>query len=149
MNTDKPDALALALLRVEQGWNMAHRGAPQEDAVVLAAEVKRLTALINTPEVVDFAQAVQLEATHQRARWGSDHDAGKADADWLWLLGYLAGKALHNPGPFDPPGHRAQQRDKKLHRIVTVAAAAANWHAQILGASNMRPGILPPAGETD
>jgi ClpX C4-type zinc finger protein len=105
-------------------------------------------ALLNTPEIFDFAKAVQLEAAHQRERWGSNHDAGKTEADWLWLLGYLASKALHNPGPYDPPGHRAQQRDKKLHRIVTIAAAAANWHAQILGASDMRPGIEPPPGET-
>lgn len=141
------DAVALALTRVEQGWNMATRDAPQEDAVALAAEVKRLRAVLNTPEVIDFGKAVALEAAHQRERWGTDHDAGKSDADWIWLLGYLASKALHNPGPFDPPGHRTQQRDKKLHRIVTIAAAAANWHAQILGASNMRPGIEPPPGE--
>ena len=31
-------------------------------------------------------------------RWGNDGDAGKTDADWFWLIGYLAGKALHNPG---------------------------------------------------
>lgn len=118
------------------------------DNARLGKRVAELENLLNTPEVIDFGKALRLEAAHQRERWGSDHDAGKTDADWLWLLGYLASKALHNPPPFDAPGHRAQQRDKKLHRIVTIAAAAANWHAQILGATNMRPGIAPPTGES-
>lgn len=134
--------------------------------------------LLNTPEIFEFAKAVQLEAAHQRKRWGSDHDAGKTDADWLWLLGFLAGKALHNPAPHDQEGavlfhvhedpHTGEplyftpdgcEHDgcverrappalaKQLHRIVTVAAAAANWHAAKLGQTNMRPGIASPAGE--
>lgn len=110
-------------------------------------KARELRALINTPEIIDFAKAVQLEAAHQRQRWPSEQDAGKTDADWFWLIGYLAGKALHNPGPFDPPGHRKQQGEKQLHRIITVAAAAANWHAARLGQTNMRPGIDTPAGE--
>jgi hypothetical protein len=113
------------------------------------------------------------------------HDAGKTDADWYWLIGYLAGKALHNPPEQVPDwnwcdlcGHRPsaiggycsecdvlthavetssvaevpaliEQRkasaktavEKQLHRIITVAAAAANWHAAKLGKTNMRPGI--------
>ena len=104
----------------------------------LQGEVKRLRALLNTPEIADFAKAVQLEAAHQRERWPSEQDAGKTDADWFWLIGYLAGKALHNPGG---------EPDKQLHRIITVAAAAANWHAAKLGQTNMRPGIATPAGE--
>jgi hypothetical protein len=102
-------------------------------------ERDRLNALVNTPEVVDFGMAVRLEAAHQRERWGSDHDAGKTDADWFWLIGYLAGKALHNPG---------DDHAKQLHRIITVAAAAANWHAAKLGKTDMRPGIDTPAGES-
>ena len=99
----------------------------------LGREVERLRGLLNTPEIQDFSKAVVLEALHQRERWGS----GKTDADWFWLLGFLAGKALHNPGD-DPK--------KKLHRIITIAAAAANWHAAVQGQTNMRPGILPPPG---
>lgn len=49
-------------------------------------------------------------------------------APWFWLIGYLAGKALHNP-PKDDMG----DRDARLHRITTIAAAAANWHAATLG----------------
>lgn len=107
-----------------------------------ASHIARLEARLNTPETRDFASAVVLEAAHQLERWGSDHDAGKTDADWLWLIGYLAGKALHNPGTTPEDA-----LDKKLHRIITIAAAAANWHAQVLGKSNVRPGIVPPESE--
>jgi len=95
---------------------------------------------INTPEIHDFMSAVVNEALHQRERWGVEHDGGKTDADWFWLIGYLAGKALHNPpkGDMDPA-------DARLHRIITVAAAAANWHAATLGVfTRMRPGIEEP-----
>tara|TARA_R110002074_G_scaffold21173_4_gene66077 strand:+ start:687 stop:1136 length:450 start_codon:yes stop_codon:yes gene_type:complete len=100
-------------------------------------KVDALEALLNTPEIVDFVSAVTLEAQHQRLRWGADGDAGKSDAEWFWLIGYLAGKALHNP-----PNDMVPQ-DARLHRIITVAAAAANWHAACLGHSGMRPGIDP------
>lgn len=103
------------------------------------AEVKRLMVLLNTPEIADFLRAVEIEMPHQRERWGTDHDSGKTDADWFWLIGYLAGKALHNP-PND-----MQPFEAKLHRIVTIAAAAGNWHAAVSGSStSMRPGIMPP-----
>ena len=84
---------------------------------------------INTPEIDDFLAAVQNEALHQRERWQNEHDAGKTDADWFWLIGYLAGKALHKP-------------EKMLHHIITTAAACLNWHAARTGHwANMRPGI--------
>lgn len=98
--------------------------------------------MINTPEVIDFAKAVHLEAVHQRERWGSRHDVGKSDADWFWLIGWLAGKALLNP----ETAHLSEQErlEKRLHRVITVAAAAANWHAAMVGKSNiMRPGVDP------
>lgn len=95
-------------------------------------EVERLQALINTPHTADFLEAVKLEAIHQRERWGSEHDSGKTDADWFWLVGYLAGKALHKP-------------EKQVHHIITTAAALLNWHAAATGAdTRMRPGIEPP-----
>lgn len=87
---------------------------------------------LSTPEIADFLAAVEREALHQRDRWGVDHDAGKADSDWFWLIGFLAGKALHKP-------------EKMLHHIITAAAACLNWHAARVGAHTaMRPGI---AGE--
>jgi len=101
-------------------------------------ELERLRALVNTPELHDFSRGVVLEAAHQRERWGSDHDAGKAPADWFWLIGYLAGKALRS--------HMDGNTEKALHHTITVAAACANWHAAISGVSTtMRPGIEPPA----
>jgi TnpA family transposase len=76
---------------------------------------------------------VRNEALHQRERWGVDQDGGKADADWFWLLGYLAGKALHDVN------------GKRLHHIITSGAALLNWHAHAIGAyARMRPGIEEP-----
>lgn len=101
----------------------------------LQDEVARLQALINTPHTADFMQAVQLEAVHQRERWGVEHDAGKEDSDWFWLIGYLAGKAIR---PDATP-------EKRLHHIITTAAACLNWHAARSGVdTRMRPGIEPP-----
>ena len=96
------------------------------------------------PEVFDFMKAVAEEMEYQREHWGSDHDAGKTDADWFWLIGYLAGKALHNP-PHPENPLSDDMIKMRLHRIITVAAAAGNWHAATLGThTQMRPGIEPP-----
>ena len=93
-----------------------------------------LSALVDSPQTEDFFQAVRLEAAHQVTRWGSEHDAGKEPADWFWLLGYLAGKALHDV------------RGKRAHHIIATAAALLNWHRAVTGESNaMRPGIEPPS----
>lgn len=92
--------------------------------------------VINTPELVDFQSAVLREAQHQRLRWPSDHDSGKTPPDWFWLVGYLAGKALAS--------HLKGDNEKALHHTITVAAACANWHAAILGLTDMRPGIETP-----
>ena len=93
-------------------------------------------ALIDAPEVRDFTEGVRREVAHQRKRWGSEHDAGKTPADWFWRIGYLAGKALH--------AHAAGDTEKALHHTVTTAAALANWHAGIIGKTDMRPGIETP-----
>jgi hypothetical protein len=34
--------------------------------------------------------------------------------------------------------------EAKKHHLVTSAAALANWHAALLGLTNMRPGIETP-----
>lgn len=102
------------------------------DCEKAAAELLRLEALINNPHTADFVEAVKSEAAHQRERWSVEHDAGKTDADWFWLIGHLAGKALNKP-------------EKQLHHIITTAAACLNWHAARTGAdTRMRPGITPP-----
>ena len=119
------------------GWIGQHEFEVIEPAIDWRARALTAEKLLNAPEILDFAKAVQFEVAHQRSRWGSDHDAGKSDADWFWLIGFLGGKAL-----------RAEDGlEKQLHRIITVAAAACNWHAAKLGQTNMRPGIETQPGE--
>ena len=119
------------------------------------AEVERLGRLINTPHIAEFLEAVKLEAMHQRERWATDHDAGKTDADWFWLVGYLAGKAVHSgtrareasESDSVPDNQEAARPhyEKQVHHIITTAAALLNWHAARTGAdTRMRPGIAPP-----
>lgn len=116
-----------------------------EEAIVAAlaekdTEIARLTALINSPEILDFGRAVTLESAHQRERFGVVHDGGKTPADWFWLVGYLAGKALHSQAAGD--------LNKSLHHVITTAAACANWHSAMLGKTDMRPGIDATAIDT-
>jgi len=97
------------------------------------AEVARLNAIINSPQSGDFLRAVSTEAEHQRQRWGSEHDAGKTNADWNALIGYLLAKALIAMATGD--------REKSEHHVITAAAALKNWHAAVTGHDNvMRPG---------
>lgn len=103
----------------------------------LEAERDALRDLVNSPELHDFASGAVLEAAHQVERWGSEHDAGKTPADWFWLVGYLAGKALH--------AQTSGNVEKALHHTISTAGALANWHRAINGANDMRPGIIPPA----
>jgi hypothetical protein len=105
-----------------------------EAATELRAEIKRLNSLINTPHTHDFIDAVRLEMPHQRERWGAEHDSGKTPADWFWLVGYLAGKALH--------ALTTGNIEKAKHHVITTAAALGNWFLAITGESTeMRPGI--------
>jgi len=108
-----------------------------------ASELARLTKLLNTPEVEDFAKGVVLEAAHQRERWGADHDAGKSPFDWFWLIGYLAQKAAQ--------AAVAGNTEKALHHTISTAAALANWHLALTGTDNrMVPGApLPIIKEAD
>ena len=86
---------------------------------------------LHTPEVVDFIKAVENEALFQRDKWAAQGDAGKSDADWFWLVGYLAGKAIRPDAT----------KEKQLHHIITTAAACLNWHGARVGAYTlMRPG---------
>lgn len=99
-----------------------------------AAQILALETLLNTPELENFASGVVTEAQHQRARWGSTHDAGKTAADWFWLIGYSAQKALY--------AQLANDQDKARHHCISTAAALANWHAAISGEhTGMRPGL--------
>lgn len=120
--------------RVKNTPSVGNYGAspPAVNAPSDAEDAAKYRAL-NTPEIHDFLKAVEREALHQRDRWAAEHDAGKADSDWFWLIGFLAGKALHKP-------------EKMLHHIITTAAACLNWHAARVGAHTaMRPGIAAPS----
>lgn len=109
------------------------RYAPADFARALERRLRELERERDSPEIRDFICAIQREAEHQRARWGSEHDAGKAPEDWLWLVAYLATKATQ--------AHRYNDHDKYLHHIITCAAVCLNWHANASGAdTRMRPG---------
>lgn len=105
-----------------------------EELLKYKAEREALLAKINTPELHDFARGVVLEAVHQREKWGTEHDAGKTPQDWRNLLAYLSQKVIDALDRGDT--------DKAVHHTITTAAACANWHAAISGASTvMRPGF--------
>jgi len=89
------------------------------------SEATRLRALINAPEMDAFLRGVHLEAVHQVERWGTAHDRAKRPADWFWLVGYLAGKALH--------AAVAGNSEKALHQTISTAAALYNWHCTMKG----------------
>lgn len=125
------------------------------------AEIQRLRPLaakydaLNTPEIKDFLAAVEREALHQRNIHAHKGDAGKSDADWFWLLGYLGGKALHAgavaraDAAFGNRPESVQAQEKQLHHIITTAAACLNWHAARVGTyQDMRPGIAAPGEPT-
>lgn len=95
-------------------------------AQLAEAEASRLRALIDTPHTSDFLEAVKLEAAHQRSRWGED-DASKVDSDWLAIVVHLASKAHFNWMPLDAQG----EIEKKLHRVISVGAAAMNWFESV------------------
>lgn len=100
----------------------------------LMDENAELRAKLSAPEIHDFASGVVLESAHQRERWAGKHDAGKSPADWFWLIGYLAQKAM--------TAQMAGDTEKALHHTISTAAALANWHCAISGTDNrMRPGI--------
>jgi hypothetical protein len=127
--SNMPEALDAALAWAEQSW--------YPEARVLADEIRVLRAERDTPHTRDFVKALQLEALHQRERWGAEHDAGKAPQDWFWLLGYLAGKAVAAAVGGDT--------EKALHHTISSAAVLLNWHAAIGGVDHsMRPGIEEP-----
>ena len=88
-------------------------------------EIERLTFILNTPQYEPFLKAVESEAAHQTFRWGEKDRETKSPADWFWLVGYLAGKAL----TADLIGNGKLAR----HHTISTAAALYHWHASVKG----------------
>lgn len=91
----------------------------------LRDENERLNALVNVPHTADWLEAVPLEAAHQLGRWGSDHDEGKEATDWIWLIGWLVGKAANS--------QIAGDIEKAKHHTISSAAVLLNWHRRLSG----------------
>lgn len=84
-----------------------------------------VSALVDAPVSDDFLFGVKVEALHQRKRWGNEHDEAKDPQHWFWLLGHLAGKALHAAITGD--------KSKALHHTISSGAVLLNWHARLSG----------------
>lgn len=95
----------------------------RDEWAAIKDEIGRMTEILSTPYLDDFAEAVVAEAKHQRFRWGDEDDAKKTAWDWFWALGYLGGKAAH--------AALAGDRTKARHHTITAAALLANWHRHI------------------
>lgn len=95
--------------------------------------IQELETLINTPLVDNFIKALPLEAAHQQERWGTDHDVGKTQFDWIFLIGHLATRAAMK--------FTEGNREKALHHTITTAAVCLNWHRHMQGElTRFRPG---------
>jgi hypothetical protein len=102
----------------------------------LRAEIARLNGLINVPHTEDWHEAVTLEAAHQIGRWGVEHDRGKEPTDWLWLLGFLAGKAVN--------AAKMGDIEKAKHHTISSGAVLLNWHRHLSGTEvTFQPGHGP------
>ena len=153
METTQPEALRLA------DWLEAHLYLAPSTFDDAASELRRQHALLNTPELLSFRDGVVLEAAHQREKFGHGAgDEGKTPTDWFWLIGYLSGRALFHHNEAERLTHLLPtaglqfsnlklqidyHREKSVHHTITCAAACANWHAAVLGLTNMRPGVDP------
>lgn len=124
--TPSREQIAETLAKVRAGFwfsNLPITVEAAEALLVLAQRAYDLDALVNNPHTAEFLPAVQLEAAHQRDRWGDAHDRGKSAENWYWLVGYLAGKCLRAVITGD--------REKALHHTISSAAALANWYEAI------------------
>jgi hypothetical protein len=120
-------------LIAEGSWNEDAVAFGRELLQPYAAELERLRGLINTPHTDDFFTAINLEAAHQIERFGDKHDQGKTPTDWLFLIGYLAGKAATSFIRGDA--------EKGKHHIVSSGAVLLNWWRHATGVhTEFRPG---------
>lgn len=93
-------------------------------AEIYKAHQAGVSEALNTAETQHFMKGLAIEIAHQREVWKAT-DPHRSDADWYWLIGWLGGKALTDP---HEEGDARTPLEQKLHRIITVAAAAAHWY---------------------
>ena len=92
--------------------------------------------IINKPHNDDFVTGLILESAHQVEKWGEPHDRAKEPEDWMWLMGWLVGKAAM--------AHRTGDREKAKHHCISSAAVLLQWHALLSGHGN---GFTPGASD--
>jgi hypothetical protein len=123
-------------------------------------ERDELRAIVNNPITDQFISGTRNEIAHQVQRWGTVSDRGKEPQDWFWLVGYLAGKALHHHKNTQVQREEVERQkaagiecsaleaalayniEKAKHHTISAAAALGNWWAHIsIGGTVMAPGV--------
>ena len=85
------------------------------------------------PETEDFLEAVRKEAAFQVAKWGVSHDRAKQPEDFVFLVGYLGGKASQS--------QKDGNLEKAKHHTISSAAVLFNWHQRLCaGQGQFQPG---------
>lgn len=92
--------------------------------IELLSRYEKLYGLINKPEVIDFTRGMSCEFAFQNLKWGDETLDNYTHEDWFWVVGYLAGKAVHC---FENDKHK-----KGLHHTITTAAVLSHWHSRAL-----------------
>lgn len=97
------------------------------------ANLAQAMKLWDGPETEDFLEAVRKEAAFQVAKWGVSHDRAKQPEDFVFLVGYLGGKASQSQKDGD--------LEKAKHHTISSAAVLFNWHQRLCaGHGQFQPG---------
>lgn len=98
-------------------------------------ELARLRALTQSPEIRNFLHGVVAEAAHQIERHGTNADAGKEPRDFIFLVGYLLGKA--------DEAIKQDDEDRARHHLIAAGAVILNWWRRDFG-DLLAPGLTRP-----
>lgn len=98
-------------------------------------ELARLRALTQSPETRNFLHGVVAEAAHQIERHGTNADAGKEPRDFIFLVGYLLGKA--------DEAIKQDDEDRARHHLIAAGAVILNWWRRDFG-DLLAPGLTRP-----
>jgi len=83
-----------------------------------------LLQMLANPRLLNFLEAVRLEAVHQPAVWGDIHSQMQHPAEWPNLITYLLGKVVQADMQSDSTAY--------LTNIVAIAAACYHWHEYLM-----------------